>query len=226
MPDWKELVRERMASLALPRESQEDIVAELAAHLEETYEAARARNLSCGDAVKVAFEEVGGWGSLAKNVCRAKSEEERMNERTKSLWLPAMVNLFAAMGLLMLMQRMGVEPRLVWVDAAEGKFAMVFYYPWLMVLPLFGAAGAYLARRAQGEVLTVLAAGLSPALTLIGLICLIAPWGLLVDGVSVFRLVLIGTGLLTWGMLPGAALLVGALPFLRKPLRNPNLAGS
>jgi hypothetical protein len=40
----------------------------------------------------------------------------------------------------------------------------------------------------------------------------------LVDGLSMYRLVLIATGLLTWGVLPGIALLVGALPFLRKPM--------
>jgi hypothetical protein len=61
--------------------------------------------------------------------------------------------------------------------------------------------------------------GLSPALTLIGLISLVAPWGFLVDGLSMYRLVLIATGLLTWGVLPAIALLAGALPFLRKPMR-------
>jgi hypothetical protein len=124
----------------------------------------------------------------------------------------------------MIIERMGIEPRLVWVDAIEGKFAMVFYLPWLMTLPLSGALGACLARRAQGETLMCLAAGLSPALTLIALISLIAPWGLLVDGVSVFQLVLTATGLLTWGVLPGVALLAGALPFVPKPARGSSRA--
>ena len=137
-----------------------------------------------------------------------------MNNRTKSVWLPAMVNLLAAMTLLMLVQRTGMQPRLVWVNAAGGKFAMVFYFPWLVTLPFFGAAGAYLSRRAQGPTLARLAAGLSPALTLISLIALIAPWGLLVDGLSPFRLVVIAAGLLTWGLVPGIALLVGTLAFV------------
>ncbi len=140
-----------------------------------------------------------------------------MNNRIKSLWLPAMVNLLAAMLVLMFMQKMGTQPRLVWVDAAGGKFAMTFYFPWLVTLPFFGAAGAYLARRAQGKTLARLAAGLSPGLTLIALIVLIAPLSLLVDGLSVYRLVMITAGIFTWGVLPSLALLLGALPFLRQP---------
>ena len=127
------------------------------------------------------------------------------------------MNLLASMLVLMIMQRLDIEPRLIWVHATAGNFAMVFYFPWLLCLPLCGAVGAYLARRAQGERLACLAAGLSPALALIGLIFLVAPWSLLLDGRSLFRLVLIVTGLLTWGVLPAAALLAGALPILLKP---------
>ena len=43
MPDWKKLVREHIASSALPAASREEVVRELAAHLEEAYEAALSR---------------------------------------------------------------------------------------------------------------------------------------------------------------------------------------
>jgi hypothetical protein len=217
MPDWKKLVREHIASSALAAASREEVVSELAAHLEETYEAALLQGMTDAAAVELALQEVSDWRVLAANIHRAKSEEDPMNDRIKSLWLPAMVNLLAAMLVLMLMQKMGTQPRLVWVDAAGGKFAMTFYFPWLVTLPFFGAAGAYLARRAQGKTLARLAAGLSPGLTLIGLITLIAPWGLFIDGLSVYRLVMIAAGIFTWGVLPSIALLLGALPFLRQP---------
>ena len=73
-----------------------------------------------------------------------------MTNRTRTLWLPAAANLLAAMLLLMMMQKLGVEPRLLWVNVIAGKFALVFYFPWLIALPFFGAAGAYLSRLAQG----------------------------------------------------------------------------
>ena len=148
-----------------------------------------------------------------------------MTKRTRTLWLPAMANLLAAMSLLMIIQRLDVQPRLFWVNAIEGKFALVFYFPWLVTLPFFGAVGAFLSRRAQGDTFTRLTAGLSPALALILLICLIAPWGALIDGLSIYRLVLFAGGLLTWGVLPAGALLVGALPFLRGSRPSRTLIG-
>ena len=214
MPDWKQVVNQRMAQLNLPVDSEEEVIAELAAHLAETYDAARAHGLMHDAAVALTLQEVRDWRVLANDISRAKLEDNLMTNRTRTLWLPAAANLLAAMLLLMMMQKLGVQPRLLWVNAIEGKFALVFYFPWLIALPFFGAAGAYLSRLAQGGTFARLTAGLSPALVLIALICLIFPWGLLVDGLSLYRLVLFAGGLLTWGVLPACALLIGALPFL------------
>ena len=68
-----------------------------------------------------------------------------------------------------------------------------------------------MARRTQGDTLARLAAGLSPGLVLIGLIAVIAPWGLLIDGLSIYRLEMIAGGLFSWGVLP--ALAIGAASF-------------
>lgn len=225
MPDWKQVVSQRMARLNLPVDSKDEVVAELAAHLVETYEAARARGLMHESAVALTLQEVRSWRVLAHDIARARSKENFMTNRIRTLWLPSMANLLAAMLLLMLMQRLGVQPRLIWVNAIQGKFALVFYFPWLIALPFFGAAGAYLSRRADGDTLARVTAGLSPALVLIALICLIAPWSLLIDGLSIYRMVLIAGGLLTWGVLPACALLIGALPFLRGSLPSKTLIG-
>ena len=230
MPDWKQIdwgkkVRERMVRLNLPPNSKEEVVSELAAHLAETYDAARTHGLVHDAAVALTLQEVRDWRVLANEVSRAKSEENFMTNRTCTLWLPAAANLLAAMLLLMMMQKLGVQPRLLWVNVIEGKFALVFYFPWLIALPCFGAAGAYLSRLAQGGTYARLTAGLSPALVLIALICLIAPWSLLIDGLSIYRLVLIAGGLLTWGVLPACALLIGTLPFLSGSLPPKPLIG-
>jgi hypothetical protein len=224
MPEWRELVRNRLQPLKRI-EKADAVVSELAAHLEETYEAACIRGLSQNAALELTLQEVRDWRVLANDISRAKLEHNLMTNRIRTLWLPAMANLLAAMLLLMMMQRLGVQPRLLWVNAIEGKFALVFYFPWLIALPFFGAAGAYLSRLAQGGTFARLTAGLSPALVLIALICLIAPWGMLIDGLSIYRLVLVAGGLLTWGVLPACALLIGALPFLRESLPSKPLIG-
>src|SRR5271169_1025937 len=144
MPDWKDLVRVRLSSLNPPRNLNDEVIAELAGHLEETCEEARLRNLDEPEATDLALQEVADWHVLAAQIRRAKSEEDSVNDRTKGLWLPAMVNLIVAPGLLMIIQKLAVQPRVLWI----GDMAMVLYLPWLVTLPVFGALGAFLARRA------------------------------------------------------------------------------
>ncbi len=92
---------------------------------------------------------------------------------------------------------------------------MTFYWQWLATLPLFGAAGTYISRRAQGSLLSTFAAGLSPALITFGAMSVILPFGLAIDGFYAWRLVGFGLGLVNWVAVPAAALMLGALPFLR-----------
>ena len=72
MPDWKKLVRERIAPSALPAASREEVVSELAAHLEETYKDARSRGLTDAAAVECALQEVSDWHLLAKEILERK----------------------------------------------------------------------------------------------------------------------------------------------------------
>jgi hypothetical protein len=209
--DWRETVRERLDSQVLPFRCREEIIAELAAHLEETYDHARSRGLGNQAAFELAIAQIRDAHRLAKAIRRAKSAGDSMNFRTRSLWLPALITLLGASVSLTLSQLIGVQPRLVWI----GPLAMSFYWPWLATLPVFGALGAYLSRRALGPAPARLAAGLSPALVMLIVMCLILPWGLAIDGVSFFRLVSFGLGLANWVALPAVALLLGALPFLR-----------
>jgi len=44
--DWQKRVRERLESCGLPPAIYEEVVSELAAHLEEAYEDARSRGLT------------------------------------------------------------------------------------------------------------------------------------------------------------------------------------
>jgi len=207
-PDWTKLVRERMGALGLPRDIQENVVNELAAHLQETYEAARSERIKEEEAVELALQEVNDWNVLATKIQRAKSEEEIMNHRTKSLWLPALASILAASVAMTLLQFAGVRPRLVWT----GPMAMSFYWPWLAILPLCGALGAWLSRRDQGTVRSRLIAGLAPVLWLLFLAFLAEPLEIATSGLSHLRY--FGYGVANWVAIPGFALLVGAIPFL------------
>ena len=134
-----------------------------------------------------------------------------MNYRTKSLWLPALITLLGASVSLAATQFVGLQPQQVWV----GNIGMTFYWSWLASLPLFGALGTYMSRRAAGQTPMRLGAGLAPALVMLVVMFLILPWGFFLDGFHFFRLVHFGLGLINWVAIPAAALLLGALPFLR-----------
>jgi hypothetical protein len=209
MGNWQQKVRENLAACLLPREIQDEVVVELASHLEEAYEEARAV-MSDDSAIQLALKQVGDWRALARNIRRAKSEEVLMNSRTKSLWLPALMTLLGASSSLALFEYLGARPHLVWV----GKVALTFYWAWLATLPIFGAMGAYLSRR-QSSAWARLAAGVAPALGMLIVMGLILPWGLAIDGIHFFRLVSFGLGLTNWVLIPAVALLAGVAPFLR-----------
>ncbi len=214
-PDWNQLVRQRLGKrpLRLPSGTQEEVIAELAAHLEEVSENARASGLTDSAATALALQEVQDWRVLSAQISRARSKEELMNHRTKTLWLPGMLTLLGASLLLMLAQFLGLHPHIVWM----GKFAMVFYWHWLVGLPLFGALGAYLSRQAHGPRRARLAAALAPALLMLITMLLILPWALLIDGFSPVISASFAVGLTNWVALPALALLFGAAPFLREP---------
>lgn len=210
MPDWISLVRERLHSLDLPENDRRQVINELAAHLEDLYEEQICNGLSQSEACERVMTEVDGWRPLAKDIQRAKLKEDMMNPRTKQLWLPSLVSLTTAMLSLMSLTLLGVQPRLFYAHHA----ITTLYFPWLAVLPLCGAAGAYLSRRAGGELLVCLVSSLFPAATLFACFFFI-----LLDSIfGTGRALTLSSFLLfvwNWVFLPGAALLLGAAPFLR-----------
>ena len=117
MPDWKELVRGRMSGLALPPAERDDVIRELAAHLEECYAQARSEGLNQDEAFNVALgeiPEVTDWQGLAAAICNAK-QENAMNDRTKTVWLPGIALLFAAGLLLVFLDRAAYLQRFIWI---------------------------------------------------------------------------------------------------------------
>jgi hypothetical protein len=211
--DWSQHVRERLGALGIGAEREEEVVAELAGHFEDAYEGSLERSATPEVAFACAFSEVDNWSWLSGEI-RGAVQEDPMNERTKSLWLPGLVMLFLSSVLLMYITRFGPFPKMVWLDSRQ---PLLLYVPWLVSLPVFGALGAYWSRRAGGRVRARIAAGVFPVLMLAGAFFMILPIAILFDRNIPFSMFVTSFGLmlLGWVLIPGAALLLGALPFLR-----------
>jgi hypothetical protein len=209
MHDWKQIAGDSLGSLQLNAREQKETVAELAGHLEELYENLRADGLPEQEAFEQCLSQLSEARLAAREFERAKREEGAMNSKT--LWLPGLVTLTLASVFLMVLQRFSsLQPRIYRVD--EG--VLVLHLPWLMLLPLCGAAGAYLSRRAGGPSLSCLVAGTFPAFVMLGVFCLILPIGVFIERNTYIlqHPLYFGLALLNWTVLPGAVLLLGAVP--------------
>jgi hypothetical protein len=223
MPDWKALVRKRMESesLGLGPAPEEEIVCELASHLEDCCEELGAQGFCKSEAIERSLEQVADWPSLSRKIRRTKRKEEMMNHRTKTLWLPALISLTAAMIFLMVSTLIALQPRFlaghfvnIHTSTTSTNYPMAAYIPWLLLLPFCGAAGAYLSRRAGGQRWARLAAGLFPWIALFGLIGFLTLIGQIVPFRHQWARFV--TGLMLASVLPGIALFLGVIPFLKE----------
>ena len=147
--------------------------------------------------------------SLGACLLLSTRTKKNMNTRTRTFWVPALVSLTAAMVCLRDSTLGGLEPRFI----ARGWATYVVYIPWLMSLPLCGAAGAYLSRRAGGARLALLAASLFPVIALTSLVGFLTVIGKFVYAKP--QWVYFSIAVLFGSVLPGMALLLGAVPFTK-----------
>ena len=136
------------------------------------------------------------------------------NDRIKRLWLSVTVTWLGASLSLMVVDRID-HPNLT----LRQPIPVTFNLPWLATLILVGAAGAYLAQRADAPRNTRLVVATSPALLLGIVLLLLLPWRIARDRYPwAFAFFAIDAGNLV--VVPGLALLLGALPFLRQRSAN------
>lgn len=223
MPDWHRLVREKMASLRLTPSQQDEIVAELASHLEELCEEQRANGVPEAQAAEYAMHAVGDWEELKRRTRDAKVAEGFMNNRTKQLWLPGMAAFWLAMACEVALGKLGTGV------LSEGRLlnphgTAIFYGVWLLAQLACGALAAYLSRRAGGTRSTRVGAALfTSAILLITMaivitICAVGRATGLVFTTLDFMLLV--KPVVTVVLLPSVAMLVGALPFLYETNRT------
>ena len=211
--DWGKIVRERMQSPNAPRTVDEEVIAELAAHLAEAYEHAKSHGMTETAALEATLQEVTDWRVLAQDIIRAQSREVDMNDRIKRWWLLAAVTWLGATLSLNVADRID-HPELI----LRRPIPVMFPLPWLATLILVGAAGAFLAQRADAPRKTRLLVATSPAL-LLGIVMLLLLPGRFADGYP-WALTFFAIDAENWVVVPGLALLLGALPFLWQPSAN------
>lgn len=226
MPDWQELVRRRLSGLTLDAAEKEEVHTELAAHLEESFEKLCADGLSEHKALQQTLTHVDDWKKLQRQIQISREKEHTMTSRVSRLWLPSMVTLLVSMILLPLLESLGLNPEFIFLQGHHGQaYIFTVYIAWLVTLPLVGALGAYLSRRAGGTRRAIVISGVFPALAFFVVLLLVLPYmGFLEHGLdtgsrSVFhtwtseafgRLGVIAG----WVLVPGACLLIGVQAYL------------
>jgi hypothetical protein len=212
MPDWEEIVRRELAGLVLSPEERREVEAELAAHLEETCQAMLRLGVNEDEAEWRTLLQAGNWRHLRRKIQAARSEETSMTNRIKQFWLPGLVTFVLSGGALGLLEKFGPRP---WIVTLRGVLPIgLLYLPWLLLLPVVGALGAYLSHRAGGSGRAVLSSILFPVLPFLVAILLVLPVTLFFDRLITHNIgpMSLVMALLGWVLVPGAALLVGGLP--------------
>jgi len=233
MPANRDLLRERLGALGLAPHREEEILHELSEHLEDHAAEIEARGVTREEALREALNDVSDWSAVRHEIVCAEVGEEYMNYRTKTFWLPGFVALVISSGLLALLQFAGVAPRFFWLTGQMGSGGpfIPFYIGWLVTLPVVGAMAAFWSWRAGGRAFQRLIAALAPSLAMLGflltapvisLFFFLSPYFVKPQPLHIhfsLKLALIAflTYLVSWVLLPAVGLLIGALPFLRRP---------
>jgi hypothetical protein len=232
MPDWQELVRQRLSGLALDAAEKDEIQTELAAHLEETYEGLLKEGEAEPAAVQRVLSLAGDWRALRRRIQMTRRKGNSMTNRVRQLWLPGFLTLFTSMMLLTIIEFFGPRPKIVqlrgWSMIAP---VMVVYVPWLLALLFIGALGAYLSHRAGASQRVVLLSILFPVLPYLCFCVIGFPMALILEEHFAHSILAsaILFGSLAWVLLPGAALLAGGLPvqlFLSRRLTSRSTASN
>lgn len=222
MPDWLGEVRRKLADSKFSASERDEISRELAGYLDDLCNGSQASGADESSAVARAARELREDPYLGANLAFAR-KEKIMNYLTKGIWLPGLMNLVASVLCLAIFEAAGLGPHVV------GHFGSVVNYSpvtisitWLCVLPFLGAGSACFSRRAgSGRALQV-TAGLFPVLVFLAAIVVVVPLNFGFTGLPGLNTILpaIAAGALSMVVIPGAALLLGVLPFLLTPAKR------
>ena len=161
MRNWKDFVAERLAGSRLPSDLRDEVVTEIADHLEDFHDdLAHARPSDADDETRA---QVADWNALGRRIRRSK--EDRM-DYVKKLVVPGVAAAILGVASLRLIIYLLVSPRPCGIDATcitvtGGGSA---HLAWLAALLAIASLGAGIARRLGARPPQRLLVALSPAL--------------------------------------------------------------
>jgi hypothetical protein len=139
-----------------------------------------------------------------------------MARRVQVLWLPAVATILVADVSFNLVTLAGIRPWTIPLDwhFFHSHHPLQFYVPWLLALPIIGAAGATWSLRRGGRLPEAAKVALAPAVAALGLTAVATPIDLLVDvvgGKHAAEHTFCGTAwlLVSFVIAPGLALALG-----------------
>ena len=205
MPDWEQMVRERLGGLRLPEPERREVIAEVAAHLEDCHQ--ELCTAGSPDPVGYTLAQVPDWEALGRKIRKAK--EVFMSYR-RQVTLPGV----AALLFSGLSQILVFRTASVWWRTGGG-----IEYPstlvtvlWVLTFVLSGSIGAALARHAGAAPRRRILAGIYPSFQLPWIFVVVWIATLIQGGHLANRPPLVGA-VLAWAGVTAACAL-GALPWL------------
>lgn len=244
MLDWRRKASRRLEDSKFSVEERQEISRELGDYLEDSCDDASSHGLDDRAAAQRAISELYEDKHLGANLFRARRGcNMNLNARTKQCWLPAIGMLLASAVLLAAFQVAASWAHAAYAPtqpsanisslmanlARYRAVALAVYLAWLYALPFLGAAGAYWSRRAGSGLPVQIATGLFPLAlfsaifvgqhavgqegTSLGFLAMaeLPPAHMFFPFLTTFNNLL-----LTWVVIPTAALLLGVFPFLWK----------
>ncbi len=217
MHDWAQIVRERLANLALEDAEAAQVFDELTDHLEQHYRSLLSEGCSEEEAARRALAAAGDWKTLQRKIESSRNKETIMNKRVTQFWFPAFLALALSMVLLDLIEFFGPKP---WVTPMPGGDRLrmtplaVVYVSWLVFLPFIGALGAYLSGRAGGRSRAVFSSIVFPVFPYVAFFVIGLPLALILDDRVAHSITIPAffVGLSAWVIFPAMALLAGGWP--------------
>jgi len=212
--DWSPVVEARLAALGLDAEREAQIRAELAGHLDDAYADAVRRGCDDEGAAARALAQVPDWTNLADVIRRADQEGDPMTRDARTLLVPGMAALCGASAVVLGLLRF--VPPSVWTD---DRMAVRLLVPalWLVCYLALGALGASWSRRAGGGVAARFVAGIFPLALHLSIVVTVVV-AAIVGNLRFPEHLQMSFQLrvaLVFIVIPGIALAIGTLPFLR-----------
>ncbi len=227
MPDFAGLVRLRMGRFAST--AGDEVVCELADHLEDLYGELLSKGLTPAEAEREALSWAGDWKRLERGIEVAR--KEKVMERMPKILLPGAVALLVSAVGQKELWKLGLGPTMTFhyyngIVSESGWPGYSLHWdnaPWLLVLVASGALAAWLCRWMGGNWRQRLWAAEFPVLAMLAIVVMVMVVGLPLEyfhgslAPAPIWLNALLSFLLMNMLLPGLALLVGAAPLLTEP---------